>query len=327
MHESASVKTLTVAFAGSPDFAAVILERLQSSPHPCKLVLTQPDRPKGRGRKLAPNPVKALAAAQSLPVLQPTTLQDAAAQTALRELKPDVLVVAAYGLLLPESVLSIPTFGCINVHASLLPRWRGAAPIERAIMAGDQETGVAIMHMETGLDTGPVYATQAIRIADSNDVSALEHALACAGAELLIEVLGRLPEKPTPQSDQGVCYAHKLTAKDRGIDWNNSAEHIARQVWALSNRMPALTQLDEMQIQILKAQALPDKDNLLPPSPGEQIDAGRKRIVVACGVGSLEIQQLKINRGKGAVMDAAATRNGYGDVFYPGVVFSANSPV
>ena len=320
------MKTLTVAFAGSPEFAAIILERLQNSTFPCELVLTQPDRPKGRGRKLTPNPVKTLATALSLPVLQPTTLKDPEALNALHALKPDVLVVAAYGLLLPQSVLSIPTYGCINVHASLLPRWRGAAPIERAVMAGDLETGVAIMQMEQGLDTGPVYASQTLSIAGSSSVLALERSLAEMGAELLIQVLGRLPEQPTPQADQGVCYAHKLTAEDRAIDWKNDAEQITRQIWALSHRMPAVTGFNDAQIQITKASKLPVADNETPTTPGEQLDLGKKRIVVACGVGAVEVHQLQINRGKGTPMDAAAARNGYADVFTPGQVFSAKSP-
>lgn len=322
VHESANVKTLTVAFAGSPDFAQIILERLQKSRHPCKLVLTQPDRPKGRGRKLIPNAVKTFAASQDLPVLQPSTLKDVDTLTALRELQPDVLVVAAYGLLLPESVLSLPTYGCINVHASLLPRWRGAAPIERAVIAGDKETGVTIMQMEKGLDTGPVYATQTLTIEDSDTVLALEQRLANMGAELLISVLDRLPDQPTPQSNQGICYAHKLMAEDRMIDWRNDAKHIARQVWALAHRMPVITHLDGMQIQITKARAL-SNDNSEPPAiPGEQLDAGKKRIIVACGTGSLEVHQLQINKGKGTPMDATAARNGYSEIFAPGRILS-----
>lgn len=320
------MNTLTVAFAGSPEFAGIILERLQNSAFPCELVLTQPDRPKGRGRKLIPNPVKTLATAQGLTVIQPTTLQDPEALAALRTLRPDVLVVAAYGLLLPQSVLAIPTFGCINVHASLLPRWRGAAPIERAVMAGDQETGVAIMQMEKGLDTGPVYASQSLSIANSDSVLALERNLAQMGAELLIQVLGSLPDEPIPQSDQGVCYAHKLTAEDRNIDWNDDAEHIVRQIWALAHRMPAFTELDGAQIQITSARALPANDHETPSTPGEQLDMGKKRIVIACGAGAIEVHRLQINRGKGTPMDAAAARNGYADVFSPGRVFSAKSP-
>jgi methionyl-tRNA formyltransferase len=192
-------------------------------------------------------------------------------------------------------------------------------------MAGDQETGVAIMQMEKGLDTGAVYASQTLSIADSDSVFALERGLAEMGAELLIQVLGRLPEEPTPQADHGVCYAHKLTAEDRTIDWKNDAEHIARQIWALSHRMPAVTGLDGAQIQITKASKLPDTDDETPSTPGEQLDVGKKRIVVACGVGALEVHQLQITRGKGTPMDAAAARNGYADVFAPGRVFSAKS--
>lgn len=309
-----------IAFAGSPDFAATILHRLQASDFTCGLVLTQPDRPRGRGRTLSPNAVKSAAIEYGLPILQPTNLRDETAIDALTEFSPDVLIVAAYGLLLPQQVLDLPTFGCLNVHASLLPRWRGAAPIERAVMAGDETTGVSIMQMEKGLDTGPVYAMKSITIAECADVGALEKQLARRGGDLMVDVLQQLrhnPDlRPTPQPKLGACYANKLSAPDRLIDWHCSAEQIARQIWALSHRMPAITRLSDTQIQLLSANAISSPSERSQASvPGQQVASGRKAILVACGEGLLQVETLKVARGKGLVMDAAAARNGYPDLF------------
>ena len=328
MNESARLadqpSKLRLAFAGSPDFAARILAVLQDSSVPCEFVLTQPDRPSGRGRKLTPNPVKTVAANWGLPVLQPTSLRDPTSAAALRAFAPDVLIVAAYGLLLPEHVLNIPTYGCINVHASLLPRWRGAAPIERAVMAGDLETGVTIMQMEKGLDTGPVYASESLMIDDYDDVGALENQLAETGAHLLINVRKKLPQHPTPQPTDGITYAHKLTATDRIIDWTQSAAEIARHIWALNRRMPAITTIGQTQVQILEASAVNELTEIEPEGrPGRQTQASKKTITIECGSGWIQVSKLKINRGKGLPMDAAAARNGYPDVFQAGAVFSS----
>ena len=317
-------RKLRLAFAGSPDFAAQILSVLQDSSVPCEFVLTQPDRPSGRGRKLTPNPVKTLAANCGLPVAQPTSLRDPESAAELRAFAPDVLIVAAYGLLLPEHVLNIPTHGCINVHASLLPRWRGAAPIERAVMAGDLETGVTIMHMEKGLDTGPVYASESLVIADYDNVGALENQLAETGAHLLIDVLKRLPQNPTPQPADGVTYAHKLTAIDRVIDWSKGAAEIARHIWALNRRMPAITTIGQTQVQILEASAVYELTEIESKGrPGRQTHTSKKTITIECGSGWIQVSKLKINRGKGLPMDAATARNGYPDVFQTGSVFLA----
>lgn len=316
-------RKLRLAFAGSPDFAARILGVLQDSSVPCEFVLTQPDRPRGRGRKLTPNPVKVFAADRGIPVSQPISLRDPESAAELRAFGPDVLIVAAYGLLLPEHVLNIPTYGCINVHASLLPRWRGAAPIERAVMAGDLETGVAIMQMEKGLDTGPVFARDSLMIGDYENVELLENQLADIGAHLLIDVLKRLPQHPTPQSTEGITYAHKLTATDRIIDWARDASDIARQIWALNRRMPAITTIGQTQIQILQATATHDLTNIAPTgTPGWQTQASKKTVTIECGSGWLQVSKLKINRGKGLAIDAAAARNGYPDLFQSDAVFS-----
>ncbi len=319
-----------IAFAGSPEFAATIFARLQASDFACGLVLTQPDRPQGRGRTLSPNTVKVAANAYGLPILQPTSLREEAVIDALTEFSPDVLIVAAYGLLLPQRVLDLPTFGCMNVHASLLPRWRGAAPVERAVMAGDEITGVSIMQMERGLDTGPVYAMESVSIAEYADAGALEHRLALLGGDLIVDVLQQLQDRPTlqptPQPEAGACYASKLSALDRLIDWRYSAEQIARQIWALSHRMPAITELNGTQIQLLSA--VPVDNRSQPESankPGQQVAGGRKSIIVACGKGLLQIKTLKLARGKGLAMDAAAARNGYPDLFDERSVFAAGT--
>lgn len=321
--------TLRLAFAGSPEFAATILSTLQQSQFPCGLVLTQPDRPSGRGRKLVPNAVRKLADEQTLNVLQPISLKDTEAVAQLRAFAPDVLIVAAYGLLLPQAVLDIPTYGCLNVHASLLPRWRGAAPIERAVMAGDRETGVAIMQMEKGLDTGPVFASHTVTIGECTDIAELEQRLAENGATLLLRVLEQLVANPSlqplPQPTLGVCYAQKLTAADRHIDWQQDAEHIARQVWALSHRMPAQTAIGGAEVQILAATALAPGEFSNSSKPGKLVEAGKKRLVVECGSGLLQLDRLRLNRGKGLVMDAAAARNGYADVLKADAVFATEA--
>ena len=311
---------LKIAFAGSPEFAAVILRALQASNYPCGLALTQPDRPRGRGRQLAQSPVKVLAGEVGLPVAQPASLKTQSEAAQLVEFAPDLLVVAAYGLLLPQHVLDIPTLGCVNVHASLLPRWRGAAPIERAVMAGDKETGVAIMQMERGLDTGPIFAVRNTQINAHDSVLELENKLASDGAQLLLKVLDQLSLNPslvpTPQATEGITYAHKLTAADRHIDWQKSASDIARKVWALSHRMPATTSLNGVQIQILKADAVASKINQqTTDTPGRQLDTGKKSLLIECGQGVLDVKKLKISRGKGLPMNVAAAKNGYPDLF------------
>ncbi len=289
-------------------------------------MLTQPDRPRGRGRTLSANAVKAAAIQYDLPILQPASLREEVVVEALSKFAPDVLVVAAYGLLLPQRVLDLPTHGCINVHASLLPRWRGAAPIERAVMAGDETTGVSIMEMERGLDTGPVYTMESLSIAACSDVDELEAELANRGGNLLVEVLQQLRAdpnlRPTPQPESGVCYANKLSATDRLIDWRCSAEQIASQIWALSHRMPAITRLKEIQVQLISATPEHGQSGQGAHEPGQQVPGDRKSILVACGEGFLRVKTLKVARGKGLVMAAGAARNGYPDLFDEKSIFT-----
>ena len=228
---------LRVVYAGTPAFAVPALEALIAGPHEVVAVYTQPDRPAGRGRRLQPSAVKACALAQGLAVEQPPRLDDAQAAITLQSYQPDVLVVAAYGLILPVAILATPRCGALNIHASLLPRWRGAAPIHRAIEAGDSETGVALMEMAPGLDTGPVVAVQSTPIDAQDTTGSVHDRLAQMGAELLDASLsawaaGQLPA--TPQSADGVCYAPKLTTAEAWLDWSKPAAVLARQVRAFN---------------------------------------------------------------------------------------------
>jgi len=326
------VPELKTVFAGSPEFAARILERLINSPFRPVAVFTQPDRPTGRGRKVRPNAVKQLAETAGIELFQPKSLRDKAAQKLLENQQADVFIVAAYGLILPQAVLDIPQFGCLNVHASLLPRWRGAAPIERAIMAGDKQTGVCIMEMQAGLDTGPVFAQTEIPIADETTALELTEQLADAGGELLIDVLTTIAaakaEKrklPTPkaQDDTLATYAHKLEASDRSIDWSESAQSIADKIRALAGRMPVRSLLGEVQVQILQARALQqDLPDAEATPAGTIIDVSKTGIIVQCETDLLQITRIKVERGKGSELDPAAAINGYSDLFFPGARFA-----
>jgi methionyl-tRNA formyltransferase len=226
---------MRVAFAGTPEFAVPTLLALQRSPHELVGVLTQPDRPRGRGRHLTPSPVK-LAAGASVPVAQPARLGSPEDRAQLAAWRPDVLVVVAYGLILPEAALRIPPLGCVNVHASLLPRWRGAAPVERALLAGDESTGITIMLMDEGLDTGPILLQRALAIDPQDTGASLRQRLADLGAPLLLEALQGLAAgslQPRPQAADGITYARKLEKGEAPIDWRRTAPEIERQVRAL----------------------------------------------------------------------------------------------
>lgn len=226
---------MRIAFAGTPEFAVPTLLALMGSAHQLVGVLTQPDRPRGRGQRLSPSPVKA-AVDPSVPVAQPATLRSPEDRAQLASWRPDVLVVVAYGLILPKAVLEIPRLGCVNAHASLLPRWRGAAPVERALLAGDETTGVTIMLMEEGLDTGPILLQRAMTIDPHDTAASLRGKLAESGAPLLLEALHGLADgtlHPRPQPAAGVTYARKLEKREAPIDWSQSAVQIERQVRAL----------------------------------------------------------------------------------------------
>ena len=289
---------MKLIFAGTPEFAATALAAILAAGHEVALVLTQPDRPAGRGMALQASPVKRLAEQHGIPVFQPLTLKDVAAQERVSAVGADVMVVAAYGLILPQAVLDMPRFGCINIHASLLPRWRGAAPIQRAILAGDARTGVCIMQMEAGLDTGPILLSESLAIDAADTAATLHDRLADLGASLIVNALGRLPLPVSAQAADGVTYAAKLEKSDALIDWSKSAVDIDRQVRAFNPFPVAMTTLDGSPLKVWAAQLEP-ADRCCPNTlPGELIIADRRGIVVACGSGALCITELQKAGGK-----------------------------
>jgi len=316
----AGAPVLRLGFAGTPAFAARILEGLIAGGREPVVAYTQPDRPAGRGRNLQPSPVKRLAEAHGIPIRQPASLrgEDAAAELAGWNL--DVLVVAAYGLILPPPILTVPRLGCINVHPSLLPRWRGAAPVEHCLMAGDPETGVCIMHMERGLDSGPVYVARRTAVAPQETAPELEARLAALGAEALLDTLAELPDlEPEPQPADGVTYAGKLSRADMVLDWRRPAAALERQVRALAGRQGAFTASGDVRVNVLTARAM--SGHAAAP-PGTVTEADRRGIRVACGEGVLALGTVKLSIGKGRPLSAADAVNGYAALFAPGTVLA-----
>ena len=289
---------MKIVFAGTPEFAVSSL-RVAARHHEVVAVYTQPDRPAGRGRGLMPAPVKLEAIARGIPVFQPESLKTAEAQQQLRDLQPDLMVVVAYGLILPKAVLSIPTHGCWNVHASLLPRWRGAAPIQRAIQAGDSESGVCLMQMEAGLDTGPVLLKQHLAIGPHDTGGQLHDRLAELGAQVLSDGLGLLRAgiKPIaqPQPEAGVTYAHKLDKAEARLDWAQDAQALERTVRAFNPWPIAEALLAGERVRIHGAVALPDNQG---KAPGTLLAAAREGIDIACGQGALRLRVLQREGGK-----------------------------
>jgi methionyl-tRNA formyltransferase len=287
---------LKLGFAGTPDFAVPALVRLAGE-HRILAVFTQPDRPAGRGQALHVSPVKRRALEFGLAVHQPATFKAPEAQELLRGMQVDVLVVVAYGLILPAAALEIPKFGCVNIHASLLPRWRGAAPIQRALLAGDARTGVTIMRMEPGLDTGPMLAARDIRVERRDNAKLLHDRLATLGAELIAESLPGLAAgtlREVVQPTEGVTYAAKIDKSEALIDWRQSAEEISRQVRAFNPWPVAETRFKGEQLRIWDAEAL---ESLMPESagaPGSVLTATREGIDVSCGAGVLRILKLQL---------------------------------
>jgi len=282
-----------ILFAGTPDFAVPSLQALLGADCDLVAVYTQPDRPAGRGRRLVQSPVKQAATAAGIPVEQPGSLKGPEAQRRLRELDPDLMVVAAYGLLLPQAVLDIPRLGCVNVHASILPRWRGAAPIQRAILAGDARTGISIMRMEAGLDTGPVYLTREIPIAEGETGGSLHDRLAALGAAALLEALPGILDGgliPRPQDDTSATYARKLSKDEARIDWTRPAAEIARQVSAFDPWPVAQTTQAGTVLRIWSARPLAGEHAA---APGQVVAAGKDGIDVSTGDGLLRITRLQ----------------------------------
>jgi methionyl-tRNA formyltransferase len=285
---------LRTAFAGTPQFALPALEALRAH-HQIVGVLTQPDRPGGRGRHLTASPVKRAALAARLPLAQPATLRSEAARRQLADWAPEVLVVVAYGLLLPPEVLALPRFGCLNIHASLLPRWRGAAPIQRALLAGDTESGVSIMQMDSGLDTGPVLLQRRLAIAAGATGGSLHDALAPLGAAALLEALAALAagtQPPSvPQPAAGATYAPKIAKSEARIDWTKDAAHIERQVRAFNPWPVAETHLDGAQLRILEAKSL--ENGAKSHDPGTIVGVSGESMIVQCGSGRLAVTQVQ----------------------------------
>jgi methionyl-tRNA formyltransferase len=284
---------MRLIFAGTPEFAAQALDAILLAGHEVALVLTQPDRPSGRGMALRASPVKERALAAGIDVYQPPTLRDAAAQERVRAVAAEAMVVAAYGLILPQVVLDMPRFGCINIHASLLPRWRGAAPIQRAILAGDDETGVCIMQMEAGLDTGPVLLSGELPITDDDTAASLHDKLAALGAGLVVDALAKLPMASCPQPEAGVTYAAKIEKGEAPLDWRLSAAQLARQVRAFNPFPGALGSYQGTPIKVWSARV-----GEAAGRPGSVLSVGKHGIVVACGEGSLCLLELQKAGGK-----------------------------
>ena len=284
---------MKVIFAGTPEFAARALDAVVAAGHDVSLVLTQPDRPAGRGMALQPSAVKKSALAHDLEVFQPPTLRDAAAQARIAAVGADVMVVAAYGLILPQAVLDLPRLGCINIHASLLPRWRGAAPIQRALLAGDAETGVCIMQMEAGLDTGPVLLREALPIASDDTAGSLHDRLADLGARLVVAALAKLPLPAQPQPEAGVTYAHKIEKFEAAIDWSRPAADVDRQIRAFAPVPGAQAMFGGQGVKIWKARPADGRGEF-----GSILAVDRDSILVACGSGALAISELQKAGGK-----------------------------
>jgi len=294
---------LRIVFAGTPRFAAVALEALLAGGECVVQVLTQPDRPAGRGRQPTASPVKALARSRGIPVAQPATLRDPAVQCDLAALEADVWIVAAYGLILPAACLALPRHGCINIHASLLPRWRGAAPIQRAILAGDATTGISIMQMDAGLDTGPVLLQESITIGRADTAGTLHDRLADLGAALVRRALDDLRQgvlRPTPQPAEGVTYAAKIDKQEAAIDWSGAADQIERQVRAFDPVPGAFALLDGVPVKLWRAHAEAGPE----APPGTVLEAGPDGLLISCGKGALSVAELQRPGGRRLPVDA-----------------------
>lgn len=285
---------LKVIYAGTPDFAVPALQALIDSEHDVVAVYTQPDRPAGRGRKLTPSPVKKVALENEIPVYQPLNFKADEDKQTLIDLKADLMVVAAYGLILPKAVLDAPRLGCINIHASLLPRWRGAAPIQRSILAGDKETGITIMQMDIGLDTGDMLSKSICEISDDMTASMLHDQLMIMGGNALMEIMPAIENQqlePVKQDESLVTYAEKLQKSEAQIDWQQSAEEIARKVRAFNAWPVTQTTYNDQVMRIWQAKAVSETSGA---TPGQIISVQKKSFQVATGKGVLDVTEIQM---------------------------------
>jgi len=316
---------LKIIFAGTPEFAANSLEAIIQQGHQVIAVYTQPDRRAGRGKKILKSPVKLIALANEIPVYQPEKLTDKDAQNELAALAPDLMIVAAYGLLLPTATLNTPTLGCVNIHASLLPRWRGAAPIQRAIQAGDTETGITIMQMDKGLDTGNMLMKVSTPISITDNGSTLHDRLSKIGADAILAYLDRINDQPPAtgevQNNELANYAHKLTKQEAEINWKLSAQQICLMIRAFNPWPVAFLNLNNERVRIFEAQEVVIQDD---SQAGTVLEKNKQGIVVRCGENAIRILKLQLPGAK--AIDALAFFNGGKDILNTGdhLVFKDN---
>ncbi len=311
---------LNIVFAGTPDFAATVLQSILGSRHNVIACYTQPDRPAGRGRKLSPSPVKALALEHDLPVYQPLNFKQAEDVDQLVALKADLMVVVAYGLLLPKAVLDAPRLGCVNVHASILPRWRGAAPIQRAIAAGDKESGVTIMQMDAGLDTGDMLLKAFTPISADDTGGSLHDRLADIGGSAILDALEQIADggtNPEPQDDSQATYAHKLTKEEGKLDWTRSAAELNDLVRAFNPWPVTHTELDGKTLRVWQSQPL---EHTSDAEPGTLIAVNKDSLDVATGNGTLRLTELQLPGAKR--LPVSAILNSKADWFPVGARFT-----
>ena len=318
------MKKLRICFAGTPAFAAAHLQALLNTGHHVVAVYTQPDRPAGRGKKLHASPVKQIALEHEISVFQPSSLRPLEETDTLASLDSDLMIVVAYGLILPKTILDTPRLGCLNVHASLLPRWRGAAPIERALLAGDKVSGVTIMQMDEGLDTGTVLDKESVEVAPTDNRIGLEEKLQIAGQMALLRILSNLEKYQsgaTIQKDEDSNYAAKLEKSEAFIDWRLSASEIDRQIRAGIGRNPAYTILGDQRLRILEGSVSVDNSNA---KAGQIVESGKTHFTVSCGSGALQVQRVQLPGKKPAtVKDISNSRP---ELFSRNVTFDCEQP-
>jgi len=313
------MKSLKIIFAGTPEFSAEILKSLLQTSHEIIAVYTQPDRPAGRGRKLTPCAVKQVALENNIPVLQPQTLKNESEQNKLFHLKADLMIVVAYGLILPKPVLEAPKYGCMNIHASLLPRWRGAAPIQRSILTGDTYTGITIMQMNEGLDTGDMLYKSECRIEPNDTSKSLHDKLAQLGAQAIQTTIDKLITNTLTrekQDEHQATYAHKISKEEAMIDWHTYAIDIDRKIRAFNPWPVVQTMFDNQVVRIWQAQSL---ENEIKSGAGSIIDVSREGIDVATGRGVLRIQKMQLPGGR--VLDVSEVLNARGKDFVKNKMF------